>query len=173
MVLRRTVSPVKITSNIDYAAAPSKVFEMLSDEGFQRRKCEATGALSYTVSVAPRGDHVVIVTTRSMPTASFPDFVRSFVGATLDITETDDWGPASADGSRRGTIAVQVAGAPLTVNGTLALVAQGSATVEQIDCDMRAAVPLLGGKIERAAAPAIETGIAVEHRTGQAWLSQG
>jgi hypothetical protein len=161
---------MRITDEIDYAASPEQVFAMLSDEDFQRRKCQATGALSSQVSVTVNGERTVIRTRRTMPTATFPDFVKSMVGDTLPLIQTDDWGPPAADGSRQGTLTVEVSGAPLGVTGTLALKPRGAGTVEHIECDLKARVPLFGSRIESAAVPAIRAGITVEQHTGQVWL---
>ncbi len=164
---------MRITDEVAYTARPEQVFAMLCDEDFQRRKCQATGAVSFEVSVTVRGERTVIRTRRTMPTASFPDFVKSMVGATLPLTQTDDWGPAAADGSRQGTMSVEVSGAPIGMTGALTLAPTRAGTVQRIDCDLRARVPLFGARIEKAAAPAIQAGIAVERQTGQAWLQRG
>ena len=161
---------MKISTTFDYAATPQQVFAMLADTEFQNRKCIATGALSHSVSVSPQGDRTLIVNHRDMPTDSFPDFVKSMVGATLAVTETQDWGPPGPDGGRQGTITVDLGGAPLDLVGVLSLAPAGEGSLESIDANLKAKIPLIGGKIEKAAAPAIESAIRVERETGQAWL---
>ena len=162
---------MKISATIDYAASPHEVFAMLADQDFQTRKCVATGARSHTVAISAQGGRTVIVSSRDLPTDDFPDFVKSMVGATLAITETQDWGPAGPDGSRQGVLTVDIAGAPIDLAGTLSLVPGGKGSVESVEGDLKARIPLLGGKIEKAAAPAIESAIRVESETGQAWLA--
>ena len=161
---------MKISTTFDYAATPQQVFAMLADTEFQNRKCIATGAVSHSVSVSPQGDRTVIVNHRDMPTDSFPDFVKSMVGATLTVTETQDWGPPGPDGSRQGRITVDLGGAPVDLVGVLSLAPVGRGSLESVDADLKARIPLIGGKIEKAAAPAIESAISVERETGQAWL---
>ena len=100
------------------------------------------------------------------------EFAKSMVGETLKVTETQDWGPAGADGSRRGTVAMAVAGAPIALTGTLAIAPGGAGTVEQLDAELKARVPLIGGKIEKAAAPPIEEAIEIEATTAQEWLAR-
>jgi hypothetical protein len=162
---------MKISASLDYAATPHEVFAMLSDEIFQIRKCIATGALSHSVSISAKGERTVIVSSRDLPTADFPSFVQSLVGATLAITETQDWGPADAKGARQGRITVDIAGAPIDLDGTLSLAPNGHGSVQIVQGDLRARIPLIGGKIEQAAAPAIESAINVEREIGQAWLA--
>lgn len=162
---------MKITASLNYPATPHEVFAMIADEIFQRRKCVATGALNHTVSISAFGERTVIVSSRDLPTADFPSFVQSLVGATLAVTETQDWGPAARDGARQGVITVDIAGAPIHLDGTLSLALNGRGSVETVMGDLRARIPLIGGKIEQAAAPAIESAINVEREIGQAWLT--
>jgi Protein of unknown function (DUF2505) len=162
---------MKISAILDYAATPSEVFAMLSDEDFQARKCIATGALSHSVSVSAQGDRTVIVSNRDLPTDGFPDFVKRLVGTTLAITETQDWGPAGPGGARQGRLTVNIAGAPIDLAGTLSLAPDGQGSVESVEGDLKATIPLIGGKIEKSAAPAIESAIRAERETGQAWLA--
>ena len=120
---------MKISATLDYAATPHEVFAMLADVAFQTRKCEATGALNHTVSISAQGDRTVIVSSRDLPTDDFPAFVKGLVGDTLAITETQDWGPPGTDGTRRGTLTVDIAGAPIELNGTLSLKPGGQGSV--------------------------------------------
>jgi Protein of unknown function (DUF2505) len=162
---------MKISDIIDYAATPHEVFAMLADEEFQTRKCVATGARRHTISISAQDDRTLIVSTRAMPSDDFPSFVRSMVGDTLAVTETQDWGPPGADGSRHGRLTVDIAGAPIDLDGTLSLAPGGEGSVETIEGDLKARIPILGAKIEQAAAPAIESAIRVESETGSAWLA--
>jgi uncharacterized protein YndB with AHSA1/START domain len=162
---------MKISVTIDYAATPNEVFAMLADKDFQARKCQAAGALRHTVSITEHGQRTVIGTSRVMPTDDFPAFIKSMVGASLTITETQDWGSPKADGSREGTLTVDIAGAPLDLVGTLSMAPGGRGTVEMVDGNLKARIALFGDKIESAAAPAIQSAIRVERETGEAWLA--
>jgi hypothetical protein len=163
---------MKISALIDYAATPDEVFAMLADEDFQNHKCAATGARRHTVSISVHNDRTIILSTRDMPSDGFPPFVKGMVGETLAVTETQDWGPLGADGVRHGRLTVEIAGAPVALDGALSLAVGGEGCVETIEGDLKARIPLLGSKIEQAAAPAIRGAIRVESRTGQAWLER-
>jgi hypothetical protein len=157
---------MKISETVDYPAAPEAVFAMLTDEQFQARKCVAATAIE------PVGEGVRIVTKRDLPTEGLPDFAKSLIGAKLVITETYDWGPAGADGSRFGELDVEVAGAPVSLTARVGLVPNGAGSQMRIDGDLKASIPLLGGKVEKSAAPAVIDGIHQEGRTGRAWLAE-
>ena len=144
---------------------------MLADGDFQARKCAANGARRHTVSIETSGDRTIIVTTRDLPTDDLPQYVRSMVGDTLTVTETQDWGPPGTDGARSGSLSVDIAGAPIDLTGTLSLAPGGQGSVETVEGDLKARILLLGDRIEKAAAPAIQSAIRVESETGKAWLA--
>ncbi len=163
---------MRLSAEIRYDADPRAVFTMLADTAFQDRKCTATGALDHEVEIEEFDDGSATVTTRrTMPTDRVPDFVRTFVGQTLQVEQIDDWGPASADGAREGTVVVEIKGAPVRLAGSLRLAADGGGSLESIDGDLKASVPLIGGKIEKAIEPALLAAITVEQREGRAWLA--
>jgi hypothetical protein len=163
---------VRLKAELRYDADPHAVFAMLTDTGFQEAKLEATKALSHEVDVALRSDGGAVITSRrTMPTDRVPDMVRSAVGQTLEIVQVEEWGPAGADGGRSGTLHVEIRKAPVRLTGTLQLRAAGQGTLELVEGDLKAAVPLIGGKIERSAEPAVMAAIQVEEQTGRAWLA--
>jgi hypothetical protein len=166
---------VKFRADISYSATPDRVFAMLLDPAFQEKVCLATGALDHSVDVEPVGgsgsvDGATITTTRKLPADGLPDFVRTFVGETLDVMRVDHWGPLEDDGSRRGTIVVEIHGTPVRLSGTMVMRGQGSGTVEDVEGDLKASVPLVGGKIERAAEPAVRAAVSKEQEVGTEWL---
>ena len=163
---------MRITATIDYAATPQEVFAMLADDEFQSVKCQATGAIEYEVSVTADGDHTLIISRRTLPADSLPDFARSIVGQTLLVIETHRWGPAAHDGSREGSLQVEVASTPVGLSGVLALMPGGLGAIQSVEGDLKARIPLIGGKVEQAAAPVIRSAIDVERRTGEAWLGR-
>jgi hypothetical protein len=166
---------MKIANEITYSAAPDVVSAMTFEPAFQERKCQNTGATSWTVDVdagEPGGTGATTVTTtRDMPTDQFPDFVKSMVGALLKITEIDRWDAPQLDGGRDGAITVTVDGAPLRFTGTLRLEATPGGARATIDGELKAAIPFLGARIEQAAAPAIIAAVRAEQRTADDWLS--
>jgi uncharacterized protein DUF2505 len=164
---------VRVTAEIRYPATPDDVFTMLTDKTFQDRKLSQTGALSWKVEVHPDGAGGAVVTSsRALPTDQVPDAFRTLVGQQITITQTETWAAASPDGGRTGSLVVEVAGAPVRMNATLSLSASGAGTVELVDGELKARVPLIGGRIERAAEPAVRAAIDAEKRIGQAWLAE-
>jgi Protein of unknown function (DUF2505) len=163
---------VRVTAHIRYTAAPSAVFEMLTNKTFQDRKLSQTGALSWEVQVRLEHGGASIVGRRELPTDQIPDTFKALVGQKISIVQTETWGPAEPDGSRTGTLDIEMGGAPVRMTGTLTLSATDGGTLELVDGDLKARVPLIGGRIERAVEPAVRAAIEAEERIGRAWLAE-
>ena len=153
---------------------------MVTNEDFQNLKCQATGALSHTVTIVTTVDGGAVVTTiRVLPTDTMSEAIRSFLGASLNVTQVETWGSIEPDGGRAGTVSVDIAGAPVRFRGTASLRAvakdasagAAAGTVETVDGELKASVPFIGSSVEKAAAPAISSAIKVEQECGTAWLS--
>ena len=164
---------MRVEEEIRYSARPDEVAAMLADPGFVERKCAVTGALSHDAEVVGDASGAFTVTTRrTMPTDAVPDIARSFVKDGLEVRQVEAWEAPAADGTRAGTITVEVVGAPLRLNGTVRLEPDGAGTVERLSADLKASVPLIGGKLEKAAAPAFLAAIRKEQEVGTAWLAR-
>lgn len=164
---------MRFSAEIRFDADPRRVFEMIVDPAFQEAKCLASGSIEHEVDVSEHDDgSAVVVSRRTMPTNHFPDFVRSLVGSSIQLHETQHWAAPSADGTRTGTIHVEIHGAPVRFSGSVALAADGAGTHWPIEGEIKASVPFVGGKIEKAAEPAVHAGIRVEQNTGTTWLAE-
>lgn len=160
-----------LNSELRFDADPAAVFAMLTDEAYIEKKTMAANAIRHQVSVHRDGDRVTIDLLRVMP-PDVPDFVRRFVGETIDIKQRDTWGPAAANGSREGSIALEMSGAPVKATGSMTLSGNGSAsTVLTIKAVLKASVPLVGGKIEQAVHQGLMHAVKVEQRVGNDWLA--
>lgn len=156
-----------------YPAAPERVVAMLADPEFSRRVILASNGRPDAVDVtgdATGAGAFTVTTRRSLPTDQIPAQMRSFVGSSLDVRQAISWG-AAEDGIRRGSVAVEIAGAPVRVTGTTHLVASPEGhTVLEYDTRVRAQVPLFAAAVEEAAAGAVRHALQTEERIGTAWL---
>ena len=162
---------VRIDRKFRYAASPSAVVAMMADPEFQKRKSAASGALSHEVNVQP-GTNPVVTVVRRMPVDHIPDMLRALVKRGIVVRETVRWRDAAPDGSREGAVTLEILGQPVTMRGTIQLVPTSDGTDGRIQADVKAAIPLLGGKVEKAVEPAILGGIKTEVETGQAYLAE-
>ncbi len=164
---------MRFAATITYDAAPDAVYAMLTDPAFQDRKLAGTGALEYHSSVEPSGEGAVIATTRTLPTDRVPDAFRSLLGGKVTVVQTESWNAPGADLSRSGAVTVQISGAPLKMTGSLTLASDGhGGTIETVNGELKASVPLIGGRIEKAVEPALRGAIEVEQRLGREWLAE-
>jgi hypothetical protein len=163
---------VRLSAELRYEADPATVYEMISDLKFQERKFANTGAVSYEVTLDAHEDGGITVTSRrELPTDRVPDFLRSFVGSTIRVQQVEEWGAVEADGVRNGTLMADLSGMPVRFTARLSLVTSDTGTLEIVQGDLKASVPLIGGKVEKAAEPAIKAAVAAEQRTGRDWLT--
>jgi hypothetical protein len=156
---------VRLTTREELDGTVDEVHALLTDRAFQEAKCAATtdgGPTSVEVTGTAAGERVRTV--RVLPSDGLPDIARSFVGDRLTVVEVHDWSGPAADGSRQSSVDIHVQGAPLTLKGTLRLEPSGTGTVEVLDAELKANVPLIGGRLEKAAAAPIRTAIGIETR---------
>jgi hypothetical protein len=153
---------MELTTHADYDATPDEVFAVISDPDFVAAKTKEMSVADHSGAVTTRGDTTVITTKRTLPTDDLPDIARKFVGEVLILLEEQEWGPAGADGSRRADVRLKVEGAPVSLKGTIHLAPKGKGATQDLRADLTAKVPLMGGTIEKAAAPAIVAGIGYE-----------
>lgn len=145
---------------------------MLADPVYVRAKVRASGAEDLQVDVTPGEEGAFTVTTRrALPTDQIPPNVRAFVGSTLEVRQAEAWEPPAADGGRRGTVAVEIAGAPVRLTGTVVLAGEGGASTITYDGDLKAHVPLFGAAVEEAAAKAVRGALQAEEAVAREWVA--
>ncbi|KYH45562.1 DUF2505 domain-containing protein [Branchiibius sp. NY16-3462-2] len=152
-------------------ADPTAVFAMMTDESFQRATGEAAGAVTVTATVTQEGPDTVITSARTMSTEGAPSAFKKLVGDQLDIVVQQRWGAAGADGSRTGTMHIEVRDKPVNFDGMCSLQPGGDGSQLQVAGDVRCSIPLMGGRIEGAVAPALTHGFKVEEKQGRAYLA--
>ena len=154
---------MKVTRHATYALTPEIVMEILAEEEFQDEKCRATFALSWDAAIEAGRGRTVIQTRRVMPTDPLPDVARGFVGETFSIHETQTWTGPDERGLFVADLRVHVQGAPISVAGARRLEPRDRArTQDHIDLKISASIPIIGRKIEEAAAPAVAAGVDIE-----------
>ena len=162
-----------MTTKIDqaqhYTASPDEVFAMLSDPEFVERKCLASGSIEASADVTSEDATTTIVSRRVLP-AKLPSFAKKFVGETLTLVETQRWGDADADGSRRGTFVVDFGNNPISFTGEVLLTPEGEGSKVETRGDLKCTVPFVGGKIEGVATEWITKYLDKEQRVGTEWL---
>ena len=161
---------MELRAEADYPASPDSVFALLCDKAFRSGVCVATHAIRHSVQVDLSPDGATVRTTRVLP-AEVPDFVRKFVGETLEVVQTERWGGAEASGGRTGTVTVEVTGQPAGMEGVRRLEATTTGTHESVSGDVRVRIPFFGSRIEPEIAAAIQAAILKEGEVARRWLA--
>jgi hypothetical protein len=158
------MSAMDLSSHLDFAATPTDVYAMMTDQKYLEEVCVASGSLSYNVAVEGP-------TTRTSRTLPAPDSAARFTGPKLTVNEEVAWGDLSSDGSRTGTVTMTVLGQPVTFRGKLQLSAGGRGSVVDVTGELKVSIPLLGKKLEGSAAPALVEGYKTQQKVGDRWLA--
>lgn len=150
---------------LSYDATPDEVYEMLADPAFRERVSEAMDVVSAEVSIDRRDEGFSLVNDQVQRTEGLPSFAKKFTGETTRAIQTEEWPDVHG-----GSLQIDAPGKPSHIEGTIALVADGSGTTEVVELDIKVKVPLIGGKLEKLLADTVRNGMDVEHEVGQAWL---
>ncbi len=154
-----------ISTSLDFAAQPDAVYAMLLDQAYQEQVCVASESISYDAKVSGS-------TTSTTRTLAAPASAARFTGPQLTVIEDITWGPAGAGGARTGDIHLTVKGQPVTLKGKLLLGPGGRGTTMNLTGELKVAIPLLGKKLEQAAAPAVLAGFRTQQKVGDSWLAR-
>jgi hypothetical protein len=153
-----------LSTRLDLPTDPELAFALLSDPAYVEKVATDTGGQDVEVRVEPTdGGGATIVSTRSLP-AEVPSYAKPLVGERVRLTETRIFGPAAADGSRDGTLAVSFGSAPVAITGTMRLQAGGTGTEVLVELSVKASVPFVGAKIEKFSAEQIERALGKEEQ---------
>ena len=168
---------MRIEAGFTYpGAGVDRVFRMLTDPEFQRRKCAATGAESYDVEISGQPGAPVVRCRRTMSTQRLPDFVRRLARDGIEIIEVLTWRPDAGDGTRSAQLEVAFGSQPVRMTGSMTLGPTagpaGAGAEGRVDGDLKVNVPLIGGRIEKVAAPWLLRALEVEQRVGREWLGE-
>jgi hypothetical protein len=153
-----------LSSRLDFAARPTDVYAMMTDQKYLDEVCVASGSLSYHASVEGS-------TTKTSRTLPAPDSAARFTGPELTVNEEIVWGAPSSDGSRDAAVTMTVLGQPVTFRGKLRLSSGGRGSVVDFTGELKVAIPLLGRKLEESAAPAMMEGYQTQQKVGDRWLA--
>lgn len=146
---------------------------MLADPDFVERKVTATRPVNSTAQVTGTlADGFTVTTVRDLSTADLPAAAQRLVGPTVRIQLVETWSSAAADGSRSGSVTVEVVGKPARASGTASLTQSGSTTTLIYQGSVEAKVPLIGPRLEEQAASQVQAVLAAEHSVGLAWLAE-
>lgn len=159
-----------VREEIVYDASPDDVFEMLCDQDFREEVCRGIGSVRFDVSISRSGDTARIRNDRVMK-ADLPDVARKVVGDTIEMVQTEDWGPREPDGARTGEFRVEIPGKPGSIKGSVSLSPIRTGSREVVTGEVKVSIPLVGRKLEAEVVRGLRAALEVEGRIGARWLA--
>ncbi|MDR1293704.1 MAG: DUF2505 domain-containing protein [Bifidobacteriaceae bacterium] len=149
-----------------FAAGAGDVAAILADPAFHRAAVAraGSGAVADDVTVTGSVPGAFQVAIRwTMAAGALPEQVRAYLPGGLSVRHVNAWGAGAADGTRHGTVTMDIVGAPVHLRGTLALTPRGPGASELVYVtSLRATIPFASGTIEQAAAPAVRQALRAE-----------
>ena len=142
---------MQVAAEHQLPVSPERVIQWLTDPD----QAQPAVGLSPKAETQVRlmDDGGVTITVRSfLPVEEMPSAVRAVAGGSVELRQAIAWQPAGPDGSRVASLAGEIAGAPVQLEGTLLLAATKDGSQLSIDAQINANVPLFGGAIEQAGA---------------------
>jgi hypothetical protein len=156
---------MRLHHELAYAAAPGQVLAMLADPLFWDRVGDATGALSSTATVGTEDGITRVVVDQEQKVAGVPSFAKKLVGDSTRAITTQVWRGHEA------TFEVETPGKPTSIAGTATVAENGTGSTLTYDLEVRASVPLVGGKLEKLVVELTTEGFEKEQAVGAAWLA--
>jgi Protein of unknown function (DUF2505) len=156
---------MRFRHELSYDASPAEVFEMLADPGFRRKVGEALDVVSADVTLERDDKGFRLVNDQVQRTEGLPSFAKKIAGDTTRVIQTEEWSSPTG-----GTLRIDAPGKPTTMAGTIQLVPDGGGTTEVVELEIKAKVPLIGGRLERLMQDQVRDGMDTEREVGQAWL---
>lgn len=136
---------MELTETHHFDERADAVIDVFATEEAVRARYEGMGHREVEVQRVDRGDGTLTVTSRRVVEVDLPGFARKVLAPTNTMTQTDTWVKGTDGWS--GTFAVEVAGAPVQLSGTMRLLDAGGGADYTVTLSMSVKVPLVGGKI--------------------------
>ncbi|MDJ0356096.1 DUF2505 domain-containing protein [Paenarthrobacter sp. PH39-S1] len=160
---------LRATTNLPHPV--HRVTEVFTDEDFIRSSSESVGGKLVSFERNGALDSAFSTkTVRTLPTNRLPDLAKKFVGASITVTQLEDWSVPEADGSRTVDLTLTVSGAPLTVTAVERLVTEGAGSRVDLEGTVTSTMPFLGAKIAEAAEPMIGKALNLQSTHARSWL---
>lgn len=161
--------------SLHYPTDPVRVVEMFADHDFQARIAKKTAVKTFDIDSSgdPAGPFSLVVV-RVVPADRLPDVARSVVGRELTVRQRETFTAAGPEG-RTADITVDVDGVPVRLAGTETLRPDredgGDGTSHSMHLEVTSSIPLIGGKIEKSAAPVITKALGLQESVAREWLA--
>ena len=160
----------KISKVDHYDYSAEALWAMMQDPAYLEGKYQALQDIEFeVVEHTCDNDAVTIKVSRVVP-ADLPDVAKKVLGDTNQLMQTETW-------KRNGDsfdcdLDIDSPGKPIKITGKLNIKPTGDSSADwKVDMDIKASVPIVGGKIEGAVVKATESSLDLEYQYNNEWLS--
>ncbi|MGK2308427.1 DUF2505 domain-containing protein [Cutibacterium sp. V947] len=153
-----------INSRAHFDATPDQVVTMMTNPAWWQDVHHRAGGTTSNAVVT--GDSLSMDV--AMPA---PSQVTKLVGPTLTAKQTVSWQSANPDGSREGTLQIVPQGMPARADGHASVRPDATGTEVIYTGTFTVSVPMVGKKLEKAAAPHITQAFDMQQQAGDDWLA--
>lgn len=154
---------MEIYTSLFVPTDPETLFGFMLNPDFLAEVARESGAIDHAIRVQG-------LTTTSQRTLRAPEKAHKITGPTIQIIEERAWSTAQPDGSRSATVSLTAPGQPITMPGYVTISPSGGQSRIDVRGELSVKIPLVGKKVEKMAAPAVEDGIRAEERVARRWL---
>ena len=162
----------KLSNTDRYSATPDQIIAMMSDAGYLTAKYEALGDIKFNVDRQDASDGSLNLKISRTLGSNLPDLAKKVLGAQNDLIQTEAWSTGGAEKSCDFTI--ESPGKPVKISGTMQIVSAGDGECDYTtNFEIKARVPLIGGKIEKMLLAETQENLATEKDFNDKWLSKG
>jgi hypothetical protein len=161
---------VTVRARHEYRHPVRKVWAAFSDPEFYQAKFEGIGHRNVEViSTEADADGFSIEVSREVP-LEVPGFLRGMLGEWNTLLQNERWTEAGK-GIYTNAFEIEARGVPAAMTGTMTLATKGKGCVNEVEITIRAAVPLIGGKLEHFVARDAEATLEAEYDFIQEYLA--
>lgn len=158
----------KVRHELRYdGATAEQVYAMLATREFREKVCEFQRFPRRTVTITPNGTGMAVKVDQHRPAHEVPSFARKFVGDEINIVQEETWtSPTSAD------LHVTIPGKPGDLLGIVTLTEIDGGVTEVVEVEVKASLPLIGGKVEGFIGEMLGKALRAENKVGRDWLAE-
>lgn len=147
-------------------ASIEQVYTMLADPEFRDQVCDFQRFPRRDVTITPTANGMDVVVDQHRPAHEVPAFARKFVGDEINIVQTESWSSFSA-----ASLHVTIPGKPGDMVGSVTLTEVDGGVTEIVAVEVKASIPLVGGKIEGVIGDMLGKALRAENKVGRDWLA--
>jgi hypothetical protein len=159
----------KIKRTDHYEATPDAVLAMLSDSEYVAAKYQSLGDSSTEILEHTTTDTAMTLKVDRQVPSDLPDFAKKVLGETNHLVQTESW--MKAGDGWVCDLKIESPGKPLTIGSRSEIVPSGDGSDWNVDMEIKASIPLVGGKLEGVVEKETLASMDKEYGFNKVWLS--